>query len=57
MLFEKQRIKVGKLDYFKMHNSISKTLFVLGADEYLKDSKAKLENAFSFMSKHSKITV
>ena len=37
-----------------MHHSISKILFVLGADER---RKVKLESAYSFMSKYSKITV
>ena len=37
-----------------MHDSIWKILFVLGADE---DWKVKLESAYSFMLKCSKITV
>ena len=40
----------------KMHHSISKILFVLGADEYL-DWKAKLESAYYFILKYSKVTV
>ena len=40
-----------------MHHSIWKTIFDLGADEYLEDWKAKLESAYSFMLKYSKITV
>jgi hypothetical protein len=48
----KQRIKVDELDCF-MHHSIRKILFVLGADEW----KAKLESAYSFILKNSKITV
>ena len=40
-----------------MHHSISKSLIVLSANEYLEDWKAKLENAYSFMLKYSKITV
>ena len=31
--------------------------FVLGADDFLSDWKAKLESAYSFMLKYSKITV
>ena len=38
----------------KMHHSI---LFVLGADEYLERLEGKLESAYSFMLKYSKITV
>ena len=41
----------------KIHHSISKILFVLGADEYLERLEAKLESAYSFMLKYSKIIV
>ena len=41
----------------KMHHRMWKNLFVLGADEYLKRLEAKLERAYSFMLKYSKITV
>ena len=39
-----------------MHHSIWKILFVLGGNEYL-ERLAKLESAYSFMLKYSKITV
>ena len=41
----------------KSNHSNGKILFVLGADEYLERLKAKLESAYSFMLKYSKITV
>ena len=37
----------------KMHHSILKIIFVLGADDW----KVKLGSAYSFMLKYSKITV
>ena len=40
----------------KLHHSIWKILFVLGANEY-QDWKAKLESAYSFILKYSKMTV
>ena len=40
-----------------MHHSIWKILFVLGADEYLERLEGKLESAYSFMLKYSKMTV
>ena len=43
----------------KMHHSIWRTIFVLGANEYLErsDWQAKLESDYSFRLKYFKITV
>ena len=38
-----------------MHHSIWKILFVLGANEYLERLEAKLESAYSFMLKYSRM--
>ena len=41
----------------KKHHSIWKILFVLGANEYLERLEGKIRKCYSFMLKHSKITV
>ena len=41
----------------KMHHSISKIPFVLGADEYLETLEGKIRNSLFFLLKYSEIAV
>ena len=50
-------IKVNKWNYLKIPHRNPKILFVLGSYEYFERLKEKLESAYPFMLKYSKITV
>ena len=50
-------IKVDKLDYLKNDHTIWKIIIILGSNENLGRLEAKLESAYSFMLKYSRLKV